>query len=142
MRVVMALALLCAVAAPVLETAYAEEIDFGKIDKFESLATVITSAGRFSLLGPLGIVVSALVFPRQFIKRRLVTTGAIAIFWHVKLLVLVVFDAGAILIAPAFSFSINPARFHQADNKVRDEICYVKESNASPGYILAITMAR
>jgi hypothetical protein len=38
-RVVMALALLCAVAAPVLETAYAEEIDFGKIDKFESLAT-------------------------------------------------------------------------------------------------------
>jgi hypothetical protein len=111
-RVVMALALLCAVAAPVLETAYAEEIDFGKIDKFESLATVITSAGRFSPLGPLGIVVSALVFPRQFIKRRLVTTGAIAIFWHVKLLVLVVFDVGAILIAPAFSFSINSARFH------------------------------
>jgi hypothetical protein len=27
-------------------------------------------------------------------------------------LVLVVFDVGAILIAPAFSFSINSARFH------------------------------
>jgi len=34
-----ALALLCAGAAPVVEAAYAEEIDFGQIDKFESLAT-------------------------------------------------------------------------------------------------------
>jgi hypothetical protein len=38
-RVATALALLCAGVAPVSEAAYAEEIDFGKIDKFESLAT-------------------------------------------------------------------------------------------------------
>jgi len=37
--VVAALALLCAGAAPVSGAAYAEEIDFGKIDKFESLGT-------------------------------------------------------------------------------------------------------
>jgi hypothetical protein len=37
--VVTALALLCAGAATVSEAVYAEEIDFGKIDKFESLAT-------------------------------------------------------------------------------------------------------
>jgi hypothetical protein len=39
MRVATALALLCGEAACVPEAAYAEEIDFGKIDKFESLAT-------------------------------------------------------------------------------------------------------
>src|SRR5439155_26448573 len=39
-RVVATLALLlCAGATPVSEAAYAEEIDFGRIDKFESLAT-------------------------------------------------------------------------------------------------------
>jgi len=39
-RVVVALALLlCTGATPVSEAAYAEEIDFGRIDKFESLAT-------------------------------------------------------------------------------------------------------
>jgi hypothetical protein len=39
-RVVAALALLlCAGAAPVSEAAYAEEIDFDRIDKFESLTT-------------------------------------------------------------------------------------------------------
>ena len=39
-RVVAALALLlCAGATPVSEAAYAEEIDFGRIDKFESLTT-------------------------------------------------------------------------------------------------------
>jgi hypothetical protein len=38
-RIVAALALLCAGAAPVSEAAYAQEIDFGKIDKFESLGT-------------------------------------------------------------------------------------------------------
>jgi hypothetical protein len=38
-RVVAALALLCAGAFPTSDAAYAEEIDFGKIDKFESLAT-------------------------------------------------------------------------------------------------------
>jgi hypothetical protein len=37
--VVAALALLCAEAAPVSGAAYAQEIDFGKIDKFESLGT-------------------------------------------------------------------------------------------------------
>ena len=39
-RVVATLALLlCAGATPVSEAAYAEEIDFGRIDKFESLTT-------------------------------------------------------------------------------------------------------
>jgi hypothetical protein len=39
-RVVAALALLlCAGAVPVSEAAYAEEIDFDRIDKFESLTT-------------------------------------------------------------------------------------------------------
>jgi hypothetical protein len=38
-RVALALALLCAGAAPVPGAANAQEIDFGKIDKFESLAT-------------------------------------------------------------------------------------------------------
>jgi hypothetical protein len=38
-RVVVALALLCAGAVPVSEAAYAEEIDFDRIDKFESLTT-------------------------------------------------------------------------------------------------------
>jgi hypothetical protein len=38
-RIVAALALLCAGGAPVSETAYAQEIDFGQIDKFESLGT-------------------------------------------------------------------------------------------------------
>jgi hypothetical protein len=44
-RVVTALALLCAGAAPVSEAVYAEEIDFGKIDKFESLATGTLQVG-------------------------------------------------------------------------------------------------
>jgi len=38
-RVVAAVALLCVGAAPVSGAAYAQEIDFGKIDKFESLGT-------------------------------------------------------------------------------------------------------
>jgi hypothetical protein len=38
-RVATVLALLCGEAASVSEAAYAEEIDFGNIDKFESLAT-------------------------------------------------------------------------------------------------------
>ncbi len=38
-RVVVALALLCTGVAPVSEAAYAQQVDFGKIDKFESLAT-------------------------------------------------------------------------------------------------------
>jgi hypothetical protein len=37
--VAVALALLCTGAVPVSEAAYAEEIDFGRIDKFESLTT-------------------------------------------------------------------------------------------------------
>jgi hypothetical protein len=38
-RVVVALALLCTGAARVSEAAYAEDINFGQIDKFESLTT-------------------------------------------------------------------------------------------------------
>ena len=38
-RVALALALLCTGGAPLPEAANAQEIDFGKIDKFESLAT-------------------------------------------------------------------------------------------------------
>jgi hypothetical protein len=38
-RIVAALALLCAGGVPVSETAHAQEIDFGQIDKFESLGT-------------------------------------------------------------------------------------------------------
>ena len=38
-RVVVALALLCTGSVPVSEAAYAEDIDFGRIDKFESLTT-------------------------------------------------------------------------------------------------------
>ena len=59
-----------------------------------------------------GGAASALIFPWQLIKRRLVATSAVAIFWHVEFLMLVVFDAGTMLIAPAVSFSINPMRFH------------------------------
>ena len=69
--------------------------------------------GTLLAFAPLGIVICALVFPWQLIKRRQVATGAVAIFWHVKFLVLVVFDVYAILIAPAPSFSINATRFHK-----------------------------
>ena len=38
-RVMTVLALLCLAAAPVAEAAYAQEIAFGQIDKFESFGT-------------------------------------------------------------------------------------------------------
>ena len=38
-RVMAVLALLCLAAAPVSEAAYAQEIDFGQIDRFESFGT-------------------------------------------------------------------------------------------------------
>jgi hypothetical protein len=43
----------------------------------------------------------------------LVASFPIAILWQVKLLVLVIFDAGAVLVAPAVPFSIEAARFHK-----------------------------
>jgi hypothetical protein len=60
----------------------------------------------------LGIVVSAVLFPWKLIKRRLIATFAVALFWHVEFLMFVVFDAGAVLIAPTLPFSINATRFH------------------------------
>ena len=56
--------------------------------------------------------VVGLVFPRQFIERRLVTSFPVATFRYVKLLVFVIFNAGTVLVAPAISFSIDASRFH------------------------------
>jgi hypothetical protein len=61
---------------------------------------------------PLSIV-SSLISPRQFIEGRLVASFPITILWQVKLLVLVIFNAGAVLVAPAVPFSIEAARFHK-----------------------------
>jgi hypothetical protein len=58
-------------------------------------------------------IVRGLIKPRQFIERRLVASFPITVFRQVKLLVLVIFDAGAVLIAPAVSFSIDAAWFHK-----------------------------
>ena len=52
------------------------------------------------------------VFPWKLIKRRLIATIAVAVFWHVEFLMFVVFDAGAVLIAPSLPLSINATRFH------------------------------
>ena len=69
-------------------------------------------------LAPRGLlgIVSSLISPRQFIEGRLVASFPIAILWQVKLLVLVIFDAGAVLVAPAVPFSIEAARFHRRQN--------------------------
>jgi len=67
---------------------------------------------RFNLSGKCSKV-SGLVFPRQLIKWRLVATSAVAIFWYVELLMLVVFDVGAMLIAPTIPFSIKATWFHK-----------------------------
>src|SRR4249920_3247620 len=66
-------------------------------------------------LAPRGLlgIVSSFISPRQFIEGRLVASFPIAILWQVKLLVLVIFDAGAVLVAPAVPFSIEAARFHR-----------------------------
>ena len=61
----------------------------------------------------LGIVVSVLAFPRQLIKRRLITTSAVAVFCHVEFLMLVILHADTVLTAPALSFSEEAMRFHQ-----------------------------
>ena len=66
-----------------------------------------------SPLGPLGVVVSALVSPRQFIERWLIATSAVAIFCHVEFLMLIIFHAGTVLSAPAISFSVDAMRFHK-----------------------------
>ena len=69
---------------------------------------------RFPPVWPLRIVVSTLVFPWQLLKWRLVAAGAVAIFRDVELLMFVVFDVSAVLIAPTLPFSINTARrFHR-----------------------------
>jgi hypothetical protein len=66
-------------------------------------------------LAPRGLlgIVSSFISPRQFIEGRLVASFPIAILWLVKLLVLVIFDAGAVLVAPAVPFSIDATRFHK-----------------------------
>jgi hypothetical protein len=61
---------------------------------------------------PLGIV-RGLVLPRQFLEGRLVASCPVAILRNVEFLVLVVFHAGTVLIAPAVTLSINAARFHK-----------------------------
>ena len=53
-----------------------------------------------------------LVFPRQLIERRFVTSFPVTTFRHVKLLVLVISNAGTVLIAPTISFFIDASRFH------------------------------
>src|SRR3974390_269722 len=63
--------------------------------------------------GPLGIV-RGLILPRQFIERRLIISRPISVFRDIEFLMLVVFDAGTILIAPAVPFSVQTARFHSA----------------------------
>ena len=67
---------------------------------------------RSRIFSRLGIVDSALVFPRQLIKRRLIATSAITIFCHVEFLMLVIFHADTVLSAPAISFSVEAMRFH------------------------------
>ena len=75
------------------------------------------------ILAPLGVV-RRLFFPRQFIEGRLVAPFPIAIFRHVEFLMLVIFDAGAVLIAPSVPFSINATRFHRCDNTAWGSKCY------------------
>jgi hypothetical protein len=60
----------------------------------------------------ISIVNSAVLFPWKLIKRRLIATIAVAAFWHVEFLMFVVFDAGAVLMAPPLPLSINATRFH------------------------------
>ena len=54
-------------------------------------------------------VVRCLIFPRQFVKGRLVASCPVAILRNVELLMLVIFDAHTVLIAPAVTLSINAA---------------------------------
>ena len=73
---------------------------------------ITTRRGSLLPLGPLGVVVSALVSPRQLVERWLIATSAVAIFRHVEFLMLVIFYANAVLSAPAISFSVDAMRFH------------------------------
>ena len=54
-------------------------------------------------------IVRCLIFPRQFVKGRLVASCPVAILRNVELLMLVIFDAHTVLIAPAVTLSINAA---------------------------------
>ena len=69
---------------------------------------------------PLGVV-RRLFFPRQLIEGRLVAPFPIAIFRQVEFLMLVIFDAGAVLIAPSVPFSINATRFIGAIIQLGDQ---------------------
>jgi hypothetical protein len=60
-------------------------------------------------------VVRCLIFPRQFVKGRLVASCPVAILRNVELLMLVIFDAHTVLIAPAVTLSINAARVHEIE---------------------------
>ncbi len=66
---------------------------------------------RASRLARQGIV-RGLILPGEFIERWLIISGSISVFRDIKFLVLVVFNAGTILIAPAVSFPVETARFH------------------------------
>jgi hypothetical protein len=74
--------------------------------------------------GPLGII-RGLILPRQFLERRLIISRPISVFRDIEFLVLVVFDAGAILIAPAVPFSVETARFRSPDNRARKQFANV-----------------
>ena len=65
-----------------------------------------------SFFGLLGVVVGAVVSPRQFVERWLIATSTVAIFCHVEFLMLIIFYADAVLSAPAISFSVDAMRFH------------------------------
>lgn len=76
--------------------------------------------------GALGIV-RGLILPRQFIARWLIISRPISVFRDVEFLVLVVFDASTILIAPAVPFSVETARFLSSNNTARKPVCYVNK---------------
>jgi hypothetical protein len=73
-------------------------------------------------------IVRGLIFPRQFIERRLVASCPVAILRNVEFLVLVILYAGTVLIAPAVTFSIEAARFHKDRIPSNAPACYIVES--------------
>ena len=85
----------------------------GDDQNYDSVICTVCAQLHFSPLGPLGIAAFAFVFPRQFIKRRLVASGLVAILWHVEFFALVIFDVDTMLGSRAVPFSINAARFHR-----------------------------
>ena len=70
------------------------------------------SAAAFLLQG----IVRTLVLPRQFIEGWLVASFSVAIFGYIEFLVLVIFDVGTVLVAPAVPFAVDATRFHVRDN--------------------------